>query len=191
MKDLDFTNILVAAPYSRFGRAVLTAIDYYLMDEKDPAADLATETAAYVEQEIDVINSLKADNPGKTTILILPDYDDELAIAKIIYHQHFKQWIVDNKELAVRRWPELTGQLSTEQSTQAAFLSNLETKIHIPGWKLINTLDFDLVIDFKTLMGRSEVDLHQVLADFLETDKNANVSNYIARYQAAHSQYFA
>jgi hypothetical protein len=197
MKDLEINNIFVAAPYSGFGHVVSTALGYYLKTNKSSIIDLLSvdqltgkaEASSYVEQDFSLALSAKTDNPEKITICIIPDTDDELTISKIIYHQHFKQWIVDNPVQAVEQWPELAGQLSDPQLTETAFLSDLDSKVYIAGWRSIDTSQIDLAISFKTLMGIGNTDLHQVLVDFLETTKDPLVEDYINQYHAANLQY--
>lgn len=201
MKILNLSNVIITTP-SFDGPALLISniikhhINIFDDIETDPltvnltTGEVVRTGLAEIKINYDDMVSLSTAGPEKIVICIMPDQEDILPIAKMMYHQYFKQWIAENPDHATAQWPELTENLSNEEQTEAAFLLDLSSKVYIDGWQSATEL-FDLVINFKTVMGTDDADFHQILADFLETPRLTEIDTYISQYRLANNQYLS
>jgi hypothetical protein len=127
--------------------------------------------------------------PDSTIIYIKFDKDDIPLIVRLMYDKHFKSWIDENPEQAINQWPELENNLLSAESKETAFFSNLVTKIDTM-WETIDLADVDLVLDFKTVIGKDEKDLHQIIVDYLKTTRRPEVDIFINRYRFINEKYY-
>jgi hypothetical protein len=194
MKDLTVPNLLVGSPYAGLASLVLTIIKYYYSPNKkiDLAVDSesgAVEIAGPVKQDFaEFMSAVETKSADQFVICIPVSDDNSLAVAKMSYHQYFKQWIIENNELATEQWPELINNLSDPALAESAFLSDLFTKVYV-GWATMDQTNIDLTIDFETIMGTNNIDLHQTIADFIEVDRLPEIDTFIEQYRSANQQY--
>lgn len=201
MKTIDSSSLFFAGSASdasnvvfnlfHFYNATATGLDLgelsqiYAVDPVTGSTHLRREIINFAEQIGDISNSV----PEAIIICVKPDLDDRLTIAKMIYHKHFKTWISENLTLAIDQWPELAGVTDDPVACEQAFLSNLSTKVSPLDWS--DTRNYDLVIDFKTVLGLDSKDLNQIVADFLETPRSADIDTFISDYRNANQQYIS
>jgi hypothetical protein len=134
------------------------------------------------------ISDLELLNPNKKNIAINFSLKDiefifEMAYAKLFLQEPEKidEFLSDSK-------------FNKNSAIKEKLLKNLvKKKFHswIIDWQ--ENFDFSkmsIVIDFDTIYGRNNIDLHDFLADFLKVEKQIEVSNYIKRYQETNSKYF-
>ena len=135
----------------------------------------------------DVVN-IRNTHPDSTIIYIKFDADDIPLIVTLMYNKHFKFWIDENWEQAVKQWPELTN-ATTPADKEVAFFLNLTTKID-SNWGSVDLTKVDLVIDFKTVIGKDKKDLHQIIVDYLEITRLPEVDRFIDQYRSINEKYY-
>lgn len=136
----------------------------------------------------DDVARIRNETLDSTIIYIKFDDDDIPVIVKMMYKKHFKFWIDENLEQAVKQWPELTNAI-TPADKETAFFKNLRSKIDVT-WNSVDVTKVDLVIDFKTIMGINKTDLHQLIVDYLGVTQLPEVDAFIKQYRSINQQYF-
>jgi hypothetical protein len=134
------------------------------------------------------IDTTKSKFPESKIVYIRIEQDDILPLSRMIYFKFAKSWIKDNIFEAESKWLELKGAV-TDQEREQRYFANLSSKVPIQ-WLSDDTTNADFVIDFKTIYGRNDRDLHQIVVDYLKTIRLPEIDKFILRYRIANEKYF-
>jgi hypothetical protein len=135
-----------------------------------------------------VVSSVKSRHPDSQIVYIRIDQDDVLPITRMIYFKFVKDWFKEHLVEAENKWVELHGATS-EQDREQRYLSNLENKLP-PSWLTDDVSQVDFVLDFKTIYGKNNQDLHQIIVDRLGTTRVPELDEFIYQYRTVNEKYF-
>jgi hypothetical protein len=116
-------------------------------------------------------------------ILISYDNDDMNVISNMGYFKWIKPtWLDKQKELAIQTWPKLESVI--DDPVQAKQVQKEITITGMTNWiKDVDLNLVDFVIKFKTIIGKSNEDLNQLIADYVGVTKSSVVDEYINEYR--------
>jgi hypothetical protein len=204
MKTIDPTKLFIAGPGDQTVRFVRGIINHSVNSLAPPTIDdvsgiivprqVASDEVVIPAQNLnfpELIAQTRSEIPESTIICIMPAEDDAATIAKMIFHTYWKDQIQSNPAGAIATWPELAGQTSDPALCEAAFMSDVHSKCSPVAWIESDTSAADLVIDFKTVMGLDTKDLNQIICDFLQIPRQAELDTLIAQFRAANQQYIS
>lgn len=123
------------------------------------------------------------DVPKERKIICIKfDNDDIDLICEMQYHKFAKEWLTTNWEEAQDQYDELQIYSSVEEMPKHVWI-NLY-KPTVKDWVAKQDWDsFDLVIDYKTILGFNKVDLNNCIASYFNKKPTQEAQNHIDEYR--------
>jgi hypothetical protein len=204
MRNIDLNQLFIAAPGDQteyFVRILIQcSVNAAILPEIDVGSGIIISKSAPTDVDKILFNSLRypeliaqtrSEIPDSTIVCIMLAEDDATTIAKMTYHIFWKSEIQTNPESAIAMWPELSGITSDPVLCEAAFMSNVFTKCSPNDWISTDTSAADLTIDFKTVMGLDTKDLNQIICDFLQIPRRADLDAFIQQFRTINQKYLS
>lgn len=163
--------------------------------------------------DLDFIIKFKQESPNNSVITIVFDESDFLTMAKFEFGKieqpkietNLNDYIAEVKqELAsstsinctehitefLRELEAYNTTCDTKKLQQSYIKSYLGTGLATEWLKQINYDVVDLVIDFKTILGQTDKDLHQIIADYAGKPKMQEVDDFINQYREINNRLY-
>ena len=115
--------------------------------------------------------------------MIVFDLDDIELIIRLHYVKFTKDWLENNLETAKDLYPQMAEKLSDPSKWQQTWLE-FQKENYAEWLSLIDLENADFLIDFKTIYGKSDTDLNQLIADYFKTSTSLKAAKFISEYQS-------
>ena len=130
------------------------------------------------------ILKLKKTDPNIRIVLITFEDDDIELISKMGYFKHTKKWLANtnNLEFAMKEWPEIAEGIKNPATREITWMQHYSTG----SKRWINDIEInqaDVIIDFKTIYGKTSKDLNKIIAEYFGVEHLQEVDEYINKYR--------
>ena len=178
------------------GHFLASILEYYLIGKQpDKIWDTGSmhnvgdqhRPSGRMSHDIDIAlmleNKFKDKNP--TVILIQYDSDDIDQIAQMGFYKHVPaKWSEETyNEQCGSDWPPYSENLLNESEIVK---NEIIERIKIEAKSWLSKIDLnlvDLVIEFKTIIGKNSISLNQQIAEFFNKEPNIKIQEHIITYQ--------
>lgn len=122
--------------------------------------------------EANELKNYRLDNPFIDVIVISFGEDDIANIVNMVFNKSTKFWMIRENIDSTEEEQRNFATIECER-----FLKELDCSLA------------DFVIDYKTIFGLTDVDLHQMIIDYLGVERLPEVDEFIDRYREINKQY--